>query len=235
MASPARKRVFQDDEPLKETLPQVSQKKARNKKKGTESFEDELGTTANDFKCVPQQAEESKKAQDRELNYLRQKIFDNLEYQNTASEWGHAREVQVTVPFSESSFRSVFLQQLSIPRCRKLLKERTLKNCFGARKIIVPWDKMAEVDAILGENWDVRTFRTNTVCRVITEEGVCLSWGRKKREIFSHIECPRCNWTENSGAHRPACCTPAVSYLVGEAELHFSFARRRGHWMVGMM
>ncbi|CAH1239560.1 Hypp5845 [Branchiostoma lanceolatum] len=175
-------------------------------------------------------------SQHRELRVLRQQIFDNLGYRYTASRTlGHVRQVMVVVPFSKANFRGLFLQQVSLPVCQELLEEKPLENCFGGRAITVPAENMGEVDAILGDNWDVRTFDTNTVCRVVRAEGLRISWGYKKREMFSHRDCPRCNWAEDSGDARPEVCSPAVSYMVGEPELHFTFTRRRGHWVTGLM
>ncbi|CAH1277669.1 Hypp9753 [Branchiostoma lanceolatum] len=171
----------------------------------------------------------------KELRVLRQQIFDNMGYRSTPSrKLGHERRITVVVPFSKQNFRGLFLQRLSLPVCQELLEEKPLENCFGGRAITVPAANMWEVDTILGDSWDVRTFSTNTVCRVIREEGVNLSWGFKKREIFSHQNCPRCNWDPESGS-RPEICSTTVSYLIGEAELHFTFSRRRGHWRTGMM
>ncbi|XP_078582981.1 uncharacterized protein LOC144865844 [Branchiostoma floridae x Branchiostoma japonicum] len=172
----------------------------------------------------------------RELGALRQLIYDNLGNRYTPSKEGHSRRVTVTLPFPESSFRRLFLQKLSIPICQELLEEQPLENCFGQRAIsILPGETMEELDAILGESWGDRTFNTNTVCSVIKEEEILVSWGYKKRELFSHKNCPRCNWDKESGERRPEACTTTVSYLVGEAELSFTFSRRRGLWEPGMM
>ncbi|XP_035664365.1 uncharacterized protein LOC118407900 [Branchiostoma floridae] len=167
-----------------------------------------------------------------ELALLKQGIFDNLNYRYTASvDEGHQRRVTVTVPFSENNFRALFLQQLSMPLCKELLEEHPLENCFSRQRAIsLPYDKMEEMNTILGKNWDVRTFPTNTVCRVVQIDGVHISWGYKKRETFSHKECPRCNWEESSGSERPDSCTPKLFYFVGKAEMNFSFTRQRVHW-----
>ncbi|KAI8506361.1 hypothetical protein Bbelb_157880 [Branchiostoma belcheri] len=173
---------------------------------------------------------------DKELRVLRQQIFDNLGYRYTPSRnQGHERRITVVVPLSKQNFRGFFLQKLSLPVCQDLLEEKPLENCFGGRAIHVPASNMAELDRILGEHWDVRTFPTNTVCRVVREEGIHLSWGYKRREAFSHADCPRCNWAQESGSPRPEICSPTVNFLIGEPELHFTFTRRRGHWKAGMI
>ncbi|KAI8495250.1 hypothetical protein Bbelb_272360 [Branchiostoma belcheri] len=175
-------------------------------------------------------------SQHRELRVLRQQIFDNLGYRYTPSRTqGHVRRLTVVVPFSKENFRGIFLQQLSLPVCQELLEEKNLENCFGGRAINVPAENMGEVDTILGDHWDVRTFPTNTVCRVVRMEGIHISWGYKRREMFSHSNCPRCTWAQDSDDDRPELCSPTVSYMVGEPELHFTFSRRRGRWMAGLM
>ncbi|CAH1242544.1 Hypp6823 [Branchiostoma lanceolatum] len=133
-----------------------------------------------------------------------------MRYQYTPSrKLGHERRITVVVPFSKQNFRGLFLQRLSLPVCQDLLEEKQLENCFRGRAIHVPGNRMTELYAIIGKHWDVRTFPTNTVCPVIREERVHLPWGFKRREIFSHENCPSCrqDWSSVSAILENAFCT----------------------------
>ncbi|KAI8516239.1 PREDICTED: uncharacterized protein LOC109475069 [Branchiostoma belcheri] len=171
----------------------------------------------------------------RELRILQQQIHDNLGYRYTPSREGHTRRVTIVIPFSKQHFRTHFLQGLSLSICQELLEEKPLENCFRERALKITHEYIHELDSLLGEGWDIRTFPTNTVCRVIRDDTITVGWGYHKREVFSHRNCPRCNWSDQVGSARPSTCTPELRYLVGEPELHFSFARRRGHWCKGMV
>ncbi|CAH1248942.1 Hypp8488 [Branchiostoma lanceolatum] len=171
----------------------------------------------------------------RDLRILQQHIYDNLGYHRTASrQLGHQRRVTVVIPFPKQSFVGHFLQGLSLPLCQELLEEKPLENCFRERALKVTPEYMTELDNLLGDGWDVRTFDTNTVCRVIRQDNISIGWGYHKRKFYSHRNCPRCNWTDQSASARPVKCSPEMKYIVGEPELHFTFTRRRGHWMAGM-
>ena len=92
------------------------------------------------------------------------------------------RRVSVTMPISQETFCDLFSCLPSAPsdlRCRR-----------HSAKFSVP---PAELDLILDSGWSLNTFKTSTVCRVLLDKPVDVSFFTKKKVFFDHSHCPHCN------------------------------------------